>query len=141
MERVLPSKVEAVLLFDEYTGFGPRELLALLNEVSALYGHVFKRTQLENSPGYLNYFSDGLMVEITHSDVPLAPDGFTAVLESGFTTMVFPEAESQVSAHCTYVFIAITHCGFSHNDPDGHMPPQTPKGPMSAEQFDFAIAE
>ena len=57
MDRVLPSKVEAVLLFDDYSGFGPRELLALLNEVSAVYEHKFKRTQLENSPEYLNYFS------------------------------------------------------------------------------------
>ncbi len=139
MERVLPSKVEAVLLFDDYRGFGPRELLALLNEVSTEFGYNFKRTHHENSPSYLNYFSDGLMVEVSHSDVSLAPDGFSAVLESGFTSLTFPDAEAQVSSHQKYVFVAITHCGFSHDDPEGHMPPKTPTGPMSGEQFDFAI--
>lgn len=139
MERVLPSKVEAVLLFDEYAEFGPRQLLALVNEISEPFGHVFKRTQHENSPGYLNYFSNGISIEVTHSDGPLAPEGFAAVLESGFTNMVFPDAADEVATHKNYVFIAVTHCGVSPNDPDGNLPPLEPKEDMDSDQFDFAI--
>ncbi|MEM7427973.1 MAG: hypothetical protein AAF441_17915 [Pseudomonadota bacterium] len=109
MDRVLPGKIEAVLLYDEMVPFQPEDLLPVLNNALARINlpPAFQRIVVEQPPGYLHYSGAGLTVQITQSPDPKAPEGFGGAVASGFTQIVFKEAREVVASHRQHVFISI----------------------------------
>jgi len=107
MERVLPSRVEAVLLYDGYAGYEPRELLSLINEAGSQFDQVFKWVPGEDTKSVLQFTAEELGIEVVHGTTALSSDGFSDVLASGFTQMTFPRAAEVVENHQQHVFITV----------------------------------
>lgn len=107
MEQILPSKVEAVLLFDEYVGFDPKQLLGLLNQVGSQYSEQFRWTPSEAIEAQIEFTGENLSIQIVHGQTPLAQEGFVDALASGYTGMMFPQAREAIDMHRKHVYLSV----------------------------------
>ncbi len=139
MERLLPNKIEAALLYDDYKIMDPEALLRLMNEHVASTGVVFQATRASSPPHALHFHGNGLTVEISYLDSPIAPDAFAHTLASAQTQRDFKEAPYAVEQHRKYIYLKITN---GENFPPDPFREEEEVEPTSfdAARFDFSVS-
>ncbi len=138
MDRILSSKIEAVLLYDEFAILGSGIWEKLINEFSTKNGITFKATENVKTPDFFHFLSDDMTIEVDYVSEPVVAEAFENSLSSKFTKEVFPDAKDAVSKHGSYVHIVITNGQIDPPDPFIDEEPQVPLA-FEAEGFDFAV--
>ena len=137
MKRVLSNKIEAVLLYEEFSVLNRASWHKLINEFSAKSGISFELTENVKTPDFFHFMSDHLTVEVDYVSEPVAQGAFNNSLKSRFTKTTFPQAGNAVSSHRSYVHVVVSNGKIDPPDPFIEDEP-SPQMPFTAEAFDFA---
>lgn len=137
MERVLSNKIEAVLLYEEFSVLNRASWHKLINEFSAKSGITFEPTENVKTPDFFHFLSDHLTIEVDYVSEPVAQDAFNNSLKSQFVKTTFPQAGNAVSNHRSYVHIVVSNGKIDPPDPFIEDQP-APQLPFTGEAFDFA---
>lgn len=139
MERVLPNKIEAALLYDDYKIIESDALLRLMNEHVASSGVVFQATKASSAPYALHFHGSGLTIEVTYVESPIAPGAFASTLASPHTLSEFKEAPYAVEQHRKYIYLKIMNGEVFPPDPYMDEELEEP-APFVPQNFDFSVS-
>jgi len=138
MDRILPNKIEAVLLYDQYSVLTPSIWHKLINEFSLKNGVSFELTPNVKTPDFFHFLSDRMTIEVDYVSDPVMVGAFENSLASNYTKLLFPDANEAVEKHACYIHIVITNGQVDPPNPFIEEQNAAPEIAFQAEAFDFA---
>ena len=107
MESIAPTKVESVLLYQDYENIEPQIILQHLNNCLENTDLNFNIIQSGLQGEFVLMMSGDLHVLVSQSPGPLGIESFCQTLASPYTQMTFSNADEIVYRHQSHVFITV----------------------------------
>ncbi len=107
MENIAPTKIDSVLLYQEYENIDPYQILHHLNICMEGADLKFDIVQAGVHGEFILMMCGDLHVLISQTPNPLDVEGFNKTLVSPYTQMTFKNADDIVCRHRNHVFITV----------------------------------
>ncbi len=107
MENIAPTKIESVLLYQEYENIDPQKILQHLNGSLESTDLNFEIVQAGAQGEFILMMCGDLHVLVSQTPNPLDMEGFNQTLASPYTQMTLKNADEIVYRHRSHVFITV----------------------------------